>query len=216
MKIFSAIVFIFGFVLSVLTLFISFSGQTYLHEDNFFRIVLLWILLLIYISFFKYRFSKSPRLHFFQMLIYFSLFTIFSIDYIFYLANNDYPFTKKYFPDGFHLSCPQVVSEKKNTTALENFNAVIDCENIKIEISRSEIKSMNRIHIKYSSLPIDFSFPHSSHEGFSILDEKVILPYLYLKFENFSFTGSNLFSNHNTCRRFNLETGVDELLWGCW
>lgn len=216
MKNFSTIVFIFGFVISILTLFVSFSGQVYLDGDNYVRVLELWVLLLLYISFFRYRFSKSSRLHFFQMLIYFSLFSIFFTEYIFYLANNDYPFTKKYFPNGFQLHCKQVLSEKKFTTALVNYNAVIDCESIKIEISRSEVKSMNRININYSSLPIDFSFPHSSHEGFSILEEKIILPYMYYKFENFSFTGSNLFSNRYTCRKFNLETGIDELLWECW
>jgi hypothetical protein len=149
------------------------------------------------------------------MLIYISSLTISFIVYASSLVSSDYPFTKKHFPDGVSLNCKQVVlSEKKDPSPMYRYTAAIDCENVKIKIS---LLYYNRFEIGYSSFPFAFSFPHSSHEGFTIEEVKINLPYMYYKFDNFSLTGANLFFNRYTCRRFNLETGVDELLFsGRW
>jgi hypothetical protein len=208
MKTFSNFVNAFGFLFSAYSLFLCYYLPS--DYDYFFDLIGIWFLFIVYLIFFRSRFYQSEKKYFIQMVIYATFFIIFFLIYFSDQFGEYFPFNQKHFFPPVKLKCKAVLIEKKNSNVFIRYSATINCDPEKVEVT---LEDSSILKIKYSSFEFDFNFPHGHFEGFYIQEAKIILPYLYYKFDSRS---KMFYSTSSICRRYNLETGEDEILWNCF
>ncbi len=210
MRKFSNFVHGFGLAFSVYTVYLSYYLES--DKDYILDFIGVWFLFLVFAIVFCSRFFKSQKIYFIQMVIYASFFMIFFIAYLLIQSEEYFPLYQKHFFPPVKLQCKQILSEQKSPVFFIRYSAKINCEPEEVIVSLED-SSESRLNIKYSSFAFDFKFPHAHFEGFSIQEVKIILPYLYYKFDSRS---KMFYSTSSICRRYNLETGEDEILWTCF